>query len=75
MWRAVRSRRVVDYASDRSFGIFLSHPLVIWLLLYGSSPLEALVPKPWLTLVTYLLVVVLSVAITEAFRWTPSASR
>ncbi|KQS07810.1 hypothetical protein ASG04_11485 [Curtobacterium sp. Leaf183] len=63
--------RVVDYASDRSFGIFLSHPLVIWLLLYGSSPLEALVPKPWLTLVTYLLVVVLSVAITEAFRWTP----
>jgi peptidoglycan/LPS O-acetylase OafA/YrhL len=63
--------RVVDYASDRSFGIFLSHPLVIWLLLYGSSPLEALVPKPWLTLVTYLLVVVLAVAVTEAFRWTP----
>lgn len=66
-----RLAKVVDYASDRSFGIFLSHPLVIWLLLYGSSPLEALVPRPWLTLVTYLLVVVLSVAITEAFRWTP----
>ncbi|MCY1695521.1 acyltransferase [Curtobacterium sp. SL109] len=66
-----RLARVVDYASDRSFGIFLSHPLVIWLLLYGSSPLEALVPKPWLTLVTYLLVVVLAVAVTEAFRWTP----
>ena len=66
-----RLAKVVDYASDRSFGIFLSHPLVIWLLLYGSSPLEALVPKPWLTLVTYLLVVVLAVAITEVFRWTP----
>ncbi|WP_144758251.1 acyltransferase [Curtobacterium sp. 9128] len=66
-----RLARAVDYASDRSFGIFLSHPLVIWLLLYGASPLEALVPKPWLTLVTYVLVVVLSVAITELFRWTP----
>ena len=63
--------RAVDYASDRSFGIFLSHPLVIWLLLYGDGPLEALVPKPWLTLVTYVLVLVLSVAVTEAFRWTP----
>lgn len=63
--------RVIDYGSDRSFGIFLSHPLVIWLLLYGDSPLEQLVPKPWLTLVTYVLVVVLSVAITELFRWTP----
>lgn len=63
--------RFVDYASDRSFGIFLSHPLLIWILLYGDSWLEAVVPRPWLTLVTYLLVVVLSVAVTEAFRWTP----
>ncbi|MFS0730620.1 acyltransferase [Curtobacterium sp. 1P10AnD] len=63
--------RVVDYGSDRSFGIFLSHPFVIWLLLYGDSWLEGHVAKPWLTLVTYVLVVVLSVAITEAFRWTP----
>ncbi|MFZ6992151.1 acyltransferase [Curtobacterium sp. RRHDQ66] len=66
-----RLAKAVDYASDRSFGIFLSHPLVIWLLLYGDSWLEGLVPKPWLTLVTYLLVVVLAVAITEVFRWTP----
>ncbi|MBF4608307.1 acyltransferase [Curtobacterium sp. VKM Ac-1393] len=63
--------RFVDYASDRSFGIFLSHPFLIWILLYGDSWLEAVVPRPWLTLVTYLLVVVLSVAVTEAFRWTP----
>ncbi|MBF4614620.1 acyltransferase [Curtobacterium sp. VKM Ac-1376] len=63
--------RVVDYASDRSFGIFLSHPFMIWILLYGDSWLEAVVPRPWLTLVTYLLVLVLSVAVTEAFRWTP----
>nr|WP_252727675.1 acyltransferase [Curtobacterium sp. WW7] len=63
--------RVVDYGSDRSFGIFLSHPFMIWVLLYGDSWLEAVVPKPWLTLVTYVLVLVLSVAVTEAFRWTP----
>ncbi|WP_159571226.1 acyltransferase [Curtobacterium sp. 18060] len=63
--------RFVDYASDRSFGIFLSHPFLIWILLYGDSWLEAVVPRPWLTLVTYLLVVALSVAVTEAFRWTP----
>ncbi|WP_144712120.1 acyltransferase [Curtobacterium pusillum] len=63
--------RVVDYGSDRSFGIFLSHPFMIWILLYGDSWLERFVPKPWLTLVTYLLVLVLSVAVTELFRWTP----
>ncbi|MBK0297434.1 acyltransferase, partial [Bacillus sp. S34] len=48
--------RFIDYGSDRSFGIFLSHPFMIWILLYGDSWLERVVPKPWLTLVTYLLV-------------------
>jgi len=66
-----RVAKAVDHASDRSFGIFLSHPFVIWLLLYGDSALEAVVPRPWLTPVTYVLVVVLSVAVTEVFRWTP----
>ncbi|WIB25052.1 acyltransferase [Curtobacterium sp. MCSS17_015] len=63
--------RIVDYASDRSFGIFLSHPFMIWILLYGDSWLEGVVPEPWLTLVTYVLVLVLSVAVTEVFRWSP----
>ncbi|MBT2503231.1 acyltransferase [Curtobacterium sp. ISL-83] len=63
--------RFIDYGSDRSFGIFLAHPFMIWILLYGDSWLEAAVPRPWLTLVTYLLVLVLSVAATELFRWTP----
>jgi len=66
-----RLARLVDHASDRSFGIFLSHPLMIWALLYGDSALEAVVPRPWLTLVTYVLVLVFSVAVTELFRWTP----
>jgi peptidoglycan/LPS O-acetylase OafA/YrhL len=63
--------RVIDYGSDRSFGIFLSHPFVLWLLLHGDSWLEHSVPQPWLTPVAYVLVVVLAVAITEVFRWTP----
>jgi len=63
--------KVMDYGSDRSFGIFLSHPFVIYILLYGDSWLERHVPTPWLTPVTYLLVIVLAVAITEVFRWTP----
>jgi hypothetical protein len=29
------------------------------------------VPRPWLTPVTVVLVLVLSVAVTEVFRWTP----
>jgi peptidoglycan/LPS O-acetylase OafA/YrhL len=63
--------KVIDYGSDRSFGIFLSHPLAIWALLLGDSWLEAHVAKPWLTLVTYLLVILFAVLITELFRWTP----
>jgi peptidoglycan/LPS O-acetylase OafA/YrhL len=63
--------RVIDYGSDRSFGIFLAHPFVIWFLLYGDSPLERYVPTPWLTLVTYVLVIGLAVGVTEIFRWTP----
>ncbi|QNE46835.1 acyltransferase [Glaciihabitans sp. INWT7] len=59
----------LDAGSDRSFGIFLSHPLFIWLLLWvGDDWLERTVPKPWLTLVTYVLVVLLSLGITELAR-------
>nr|WP_231369101.1 acyltransferase [Frigoribacterium sp. CG_9.8] len=59
----------LDLGSDRSFGIFLSHPLFIWLLLWaGDDWLERSVPKPWLTLVTYVLVVLLSLGLTELSR-------
>ncbi|MCU1514794.1 MAG: acyltransferase [Microbacteriaceae bacterium] len=66
--------RAVDVASDRSFGIFLSHPLVLWLiLLAGDGLLAHLVPTPWLTLVAYVLVVVGAVAITELARRSPAS--
>jgi peptidoglycan/LPS O-acetylase OafA/YrhL len=63
--------KVIDYGSDRSFGIFLSHPFFIWILLYGDSWLEQHVPQPLLTPVVYVLVIVLAVAVTEVFRHTP----
>jgi peptidoglycan/LPS O-acetylase OafA/YrhL len=62
--------RGVDLASDRSFGIFLVHPMLIWLLLLGGG-IGAVVPTPWLTLVTYVLVIAGSILFTEIARRTP----
>jgi peptidoglycan/LPS O-acetylase OafA/YrhL len=64
--------RGVDLASDRSFGIFLSHPIVLWFLLWvGDDWFERTVPRPWLTLVIYILVVVGAVLVTELARRSP----
>jgi peptidoglycan/LPS O-acetylase OafA/YrhL len=63
--------RAIDYGSDRSFGIFLSHPFIIWILLYGDSWTERHIPTPWLTPVVYVLAVIGAVILTELFRWTP----
>lgn len=77
-WWADRRRagslmaRFVDRASDRSFAIFLVHPLILWwLLLAGDGWLRQTVPTPWLTLVTYALVLVGSVLVAEIARITP----
>jgi peptidoglycan/LPS O-acetylase OafA/YrhL len=64
--------RFVDVASDRSFGIFLSHPLFIWLLLWvGGDWFQKNVPTPWLTLVIYVLVLAGAILATELARRTP----
>jgi peptidoglycan/LPS O-acetylase OafA/YrhL len=69
---ASRSARWVDVVSDRSFGIFLSHPLVLWVLLWvGGGWVEATVPKPWLTPVAYVVVVVVAFLIADLARRTP----
>lgn len=66
--------RTVDVASDRSFGIFLAHPIFIWsLLLVGDGWLERTIAKPWLTLVTYILVIVGAVLLTEIARRSPAS--
>ncbi|MCU1414130.1 MAG: acyltransferase [Microbacteriaceae bacterium] len=67
-----RFSRLVDTASDRSFGIFLSHPLVLWLILLpGPNWLTQTIPDPWSTIVAYLTVIVGAVLITEVARRLP----
>jgi peptidoglycan/LPS O-acetylase OafA/YrhL len=64
--------KFVRLASDRSFGIFLSHPLAIWILLWiGDDFFKHVIPTPLLTLVIYLLVIASAIAITEVARRTP----
>jgi peptidoglycan/LPS O-acetylase OafA/YrhL len=64
--------KFVRLASDRSFGIFLSHPLAIWVLLWiGDDYLQKVIPTPWLTLVIYVLVIACAIGITEVARRTP----
>lgn len=64
----------VRRASDRSFGVFLVHPLVLWLLTLGaaggSSWLSDLAPAPVPTLVAYVVAVAVSLAIVELLRHT-----
>jgi surface polysaccharide O-acyltransferase-like enzyme len=65
-------RQVVRVASDRSFGIFLVHPLVIWFVgLAADAWLHAHVANPWRTLVMYLIAVVGAVLATEILRRVP----
>ena len=67
-----RFAKGVDIASDRSFGIFLAHPFFIWILLWiGNDWFISVVPKPWLTLVIYVLVVAGAWGVTEIARRTP----
>jgi peptidoglycan/LPS O-acetylase OafA/YrhL len=67
-----RFARGVDRVSDRSFGIFLSHPLVLWVLLWvGGDWVPDHVAKPWLTPVAYLIVILVSYLVADTARRTP----
>lgn len=67
-----RSARLVDTASDRSFGIFLAHPFLIWVLLLAFDGwLPRTIPSPWLSVVLYVLVVIGTVVLVEILRRTP----
>jgi peptidoglycan/LPS O-acetylase OafA/YrhL len=77
-WWADRRRpgsgfaRGVDRVSDRSFGIFLSHPLVLWILLWvGGDWVPDHIAKPWLTPVAYVIVVLVAYLIADVARRTP----
>jgi peptidoglycan/LPS O-acetylase OafA/YrhL len=66
-----RTDRGLARASDRSFGVFLVHPLILWLLLEAQVRVLPDVNPTLLTVVAYVLVVAGSLAVTEVFRRTP----
>ncbi|HEY0248563.1 MAG TPA: acyltransferase [Gryllotalpicola sp.] len=64
--------RAIDTATDRSFGIFLSHPLVLWVLLWaGDGWFARTLPDPWRTLCAYLIVILGAIGLTELARRSP----
>jgi peptidoglycan/LPS O-acetylase OafA/YrhL len=66
-----RSRYVVR-ASDRSFGVFLCHPVILWLCTgVGAHPLASHLPSPVATLLVYLAAVTGALAFVEMIRRTP----
>lgn len=69
--------RAVSFASNRSFGVFLGHVLVLWLLLHpksGDQPwLLATLGQPWGTLVVYLLTIAGSLLLVELLRRLPGS--
>jgi peptidoglycan/LPS O-acetylase OafA/YrhL len=67
-----RLAKAIEFGSDRSFGIFLSHPMVLWLLLWvGNAWWPRTIPRPWLTLVTYIVVLAGATLIADIARRTP----
>jgi surface polysaccharide O-acyltransferase-like enzyme len=68
-WR--RAREVVEAGAARSFGVFLVHPAILWLLTTGPHAPAALLPRPWATVLVYPVAVVGSLAVVEVLRHTP----
>jgi peptidoglycan/LPS O-acetylase OafA/YrhL len=64
------SSHAIAGASNRSFGVFLAHPAVLWVVLTaGSGWLPSHLGAPWLSVVAYVLAVLGALAVTEvAYR-------
>jgi peptidoglycan/LPS O-acetylase OafA/YrhL len=70
--RGGRSPAWVTWASERSFGVFLVHPVLLWALtVAGPSAPTADLPPPLPTVVVYLGAVVGSLALVALLRATP----
>lgn len=70
--------KVVSYASNRSFAVFLVHVLVLTALLYpkaddGQQWIVAAIPQPFGTLTVYLVTLTVSLAAVEALRRLPGS--
>jgi peptidoglycan/LPS O-acetylase OafA/YrhL len=67
-----RLQRVLDTGSDRSFGIFLIHPMILgWILNADGHWLGHHIINPFFSVLCYVLVVVFSIAATEVMRRSP----
>ena len=78
--RTPRFNRVVSYASNRSFAIFLSHVFVLQLLILPrGNPgrpegwFEQNLGSPWATAVVYVLTVSITLVVAEGLRRAPGA--
>lgn len=70
--------KVVAYASNRSFPVFLVHVMVLFFLLYpktddGQKWLVAALPQPFATLTVFVLTVAISLAVVEVLRRLPGS--
>jgi peptidoglycan/LPS O-acetylase OafA/YrhL len=64
--------RVVEIGSDRSFGVFLVHPMVLWALTLGPSEwLSTHVSALCSTVITIATTVVASLLVVEVLRHSP----
>jgi peptidoglycan/LPS O-acetylase OafA/YrhL len=69
---ASRLQRAIYRISDRSFGVFLVHPLFIWLLLrVGGKWVPETIPAPWLTFAVFAAAVLASYVVADLARRTP----
>lgn len=68
-----RSVRVVTYGSDRSFAVFLLHPLALQLLAPWVVPMVRAMGTLWGTTVLYLCVVAISLVAAEIVRRVPGS--
>ncbi|WP_420714155.1 acyltransferase [Gordonia sp. SL306] len=78
-WRDVTPRfaRAVSFASNRSFGVFLGHVLVLYFVLKpqsGEQPwILATLGQPWGTLVTYVATIAGALLLVEILRRVPGS--
>ncbi|MGD9990495.1 acyltransferase [Pseudonocardia sp.] len=66
-----RGSRFVEAAAARSFGVFLVHPAILWLLTTVPDAPAARLQRPWETVVTYAVTIVAALTFVEIVRRTP----
>jgi peptidoglycan/LPS O-acetylase OafA/YrhL len=75
-WAARRgtgpSSRIIEISADRSFGVFLVHPMVLWAWTQGPSAwLSTKLSMLWSTVLAYIAVALVSLLVVELLRRGP----